>query len=117
MATQTIGEHMNGAIQSPQTTPGQRQLAIRINTGLDDLRNLLGQVYHDAKQLVGMTGAQLLQTSSLSILNDMATQAQYAYVGQLNQSTGQAEGGALWIYGNLQRLATFDVRQYIPPAQ
>ena len=35
----------------------------------------------------------------------------------LNQSTGQAEGGALWIYGNLQRLATFDVRQYIPPAQ
>ena len=112
-----IGEHMNGAIQSPQTTPGQRQLAIRINTGLDDLRNLLGQVYHDAKQLVGMTGAQLLQTSSLSILNDMATKAQYAYVGQLNQSTGQAEGGALWIYGNLQRLATFDVRQYTPPAQ
>jgi serine/threonine protein kinase len=112
-----IGEHMNGAIQSPQTTPGQRQLAIHINAGLDDLRHLLGQVYQDAKQLVGMTGAQLLQTSSLSILNDMATQAQYAYAGQLNQSTGQAEGGALWIYGNLQRLATFDVRQYIPPAQ
>src|SRR6266851_2455492 len=112
-----IGEHMNGVIQSPQTTPEQRQLAVRINTGLDDLRRLLGQVYQDAKQLVGMTGAQLLQTSSLSILNDMATQAQYAYAGQLNQSTGQAEGGALWIYGNLQRLATFDVRQYIPPAQ
>ena len=112
-----IGEHMNGAIQSPQTTPEQRQLAVRINGGLDDLRRLLGQVYQDAKQLVGMTGAQLLQTSSLSILNDMATQAQYAYAGQLNQSTGQAEGGALWIYGNLQRLATFDVRQYIPPAQ
>ena len=111
-----IGEHMNGAIQSPQTTPAQRQLAIRINAGLDDLRRLLGQVYQDAKQFVGMTNAQLLQTSSLSILNDMATQAQYAYAGQLNQSTGQAEGGALWIYGNLQRLATFDVRQYIPPA-
>ena len=112
-----IGEHMNGAIQSLQTTPEQRQLAVRINSGLDDLRRLLGQVYQDAKQLAGMTGAQLLQTSSLSILNDMATQAQYAYAGQLNQSTGLAEGGALWIYGNLQRLATFDVRQYIPPAQ
>jgi len=112
-----IGEHMNGAIQSLQTTPGQRQLAVRINAGLDDLRRFLGQVYQDAKQLVGMTGAQLLQTSSLPILNDMATRAQYAYAGQLNQSTGQAEGGALWIYGNLQRLATFDVRQYIPPVQ
>ncbi len=112
-----IGEHMNGAIQSPQTTPEQRQLAVRINAGLDDLRRSLGQVYQDAKRLVGMTGAHLLQTSSLSILNDMATQAQYAYAGQLNQSTGQAEGGALWIYGNLQRLATFDVRQYIPPVQ
>jgi hypothetical protein len=112
-----IGEHMNGAIQSPQTTPAQRQLAIRINAGLDDLRRLLGQVYQDAKQFVGMTNAQLLQTSSLSILNDMATKAQYAYAGQLNPSTGQAEGGALWINGNLQRLATFDVRLYTPPAQ
>src|SRR5262249_16467411 len=54
-----IGEHMNGAIQSPQTTPAQRQLAIRINAGLDDLRRLLGQVYQDAKQLVGMNRAQL----------------------------------------------------------
>ena len=107
---------VDGAIQSPQTTPAQRQLAIRINAGLDDLRSLMGQVYQDAKQFVGMTNAQLLQASSLSILNDMATKAQYAYAGQLNPSTGQAEGGALWIYGNLQRLAMFDVRQYIPPA-
>src|SRR5260370_40308157 len=108
---------MTGAIQSPQTTPEKRQLAVRINTGLDDLRRLLGQVYQDAKQLVGMTGVQLLQTSSLSILNDMATRAQYAYAGQLNQSTGQAERRALRIHTTLQRRATFDVRQYIPQAQ
>jgi hypothetical protein len=45
------------------------------------------------------------------------TLAQNAYTGQLDPSTGQSDGGALWIYGNLQRLATFDIRQYPAPVQ
>lgn len=109
-----IAIHMNGAIQSPQTTPDQRKLAIQINAGLDNVRRLLEAVQHDAKQLLSMSNVQLLQPSSLSILDDLATQAQYAYTGQLNPSTGQSEGGAIWIYGNLQRLTTFDVKQYTP---
>src|SRR5260370_7637659 len=95
-------------MQSPQTSPEQRQLAVRINSGLDDLRRLLGQVYQDAKQLAGMTGAQLLQTSSLSILNDMATQAQYAYAGQPTQSTLHPKRSALWSYRNLKHLTHLD---------
>jgi hypothetical protein len=42
--------------------------------------------------------------------NDLATQAQNAYSGQLDPSTGQSECGLLWIYGKLQRLAAFDAR-------
>ncbi len=110
-----IGIHMDGAIQSPQTTPDQRKLAIQINAGLDNVKRLLESVFRDAKQLSGMRSIQLLHPSTLSILNDLVTQAQNAYTGQLNPSTGQSGGGAIWIYGNLQRLATFDIRQYISP--
>ena len=111
-----IGIHMVGAIQSPQTTQDQRKLAIQINAGLDNVKRLLESVYRDAKHLVNLINTQLLQSSSLSILDDLATQAQYAYTGQLNPSTGQSDGGAIWIYGNLQRLASFDVKPYISPS-
>jgi len=107
-----ISDHMEGAIQSPQTTPEQRKLAISINAGLDDVRHLFEQVEQECKQLLSMNNVQLFQTSSLSILNDVATQLQDAYTGQLDPATGQSNGGALWIYGNLQRLATFDVRPF-----
>jgi len=111
-----IGIHMAGAIQSPQTTPDQRKLAIQINTGLDSVKRLLEAVYRDAKQLVNLHATQLLQPSSLSILDNLVTQAQDAYTGQFNLSNGQSEGGAIWIYGNLQRLASFDVKPYTASA-
>ena len=53
---------------------------------------------------------QLRQPAALSLLNDLASQAQDAYTGQINPSNGQPEDGALWTYDNLQRLVTFDIR-------
>src|SRR5207237_10362051 len=106
-----ISEHMAGAIQSPQTTPDQRKLAVQINARLDEEKGLFEQVQQDAKQVLSLSDTQMLGTRALTILDDLATQAQNAYSGQLNPSTGQSEGGALWIYGNLQRLTAFDVRQ------
>ncbi|HEV2583388.1 MAG TPA: serine/threonine-protein kinase [Ktedonobacteraceae bacterium] len=108
-----ISEHMSGAIQSPQTTPDQKQLAIKINTGLDSVKSLLAQIHQDAIALLKMDNSQLLQPASLSQLDNLAIEAQIAYTGQLSPSTGQSESGALWIYGNLQRLAAFDVRPYL----
>lgn len=110
-----IQAHMNGAILSPQTTGGQRQLAIQINGGIDSARRLLTQVYQDAKQLVHLTNVQLLQPPALTLLDDLTTQAQYAYTGQPDLSNGTSPGGAVWIYDNLQRLATFDVAPYTTP--
>jgi serine/threonine protein kinase len=110
-----IQQHMDGAILSPQTTREQHQLAIEINGGIDGVRNSFTQVYADAKQLVRFTDAQLLQPSALTLLDDMTVQAQYAYTGRPNPSTGIAQGGVLWIYDNLQRLATFDVTPYREP--
>jgi hypothetical protein len=107
-----ISEHMAGAIQSPQTTPDQRKLAVQINTRLDQEKHFFEQVQQDAKQMLNLSDTQVLGSRALTILNDLAMQAQNAYTGQLDPSTGQSDGGALWMYGNLQRLATFDIRQY-----
>jgi predicted lipoprotein len=106
---------MAGAIQSPLTTPDQRKLAVQINTRLDNEKRMFEQIQQDAKRLLQMSYTQMLGTQALTILNDLATQAQNAYNGQLDPTTGQSDGGSLWIYGNLQRLASFDIRQY--PAQ
>jgi eukaryotic-like serine/threonine-protein kinase len=110
-----IQTHLNGAILSPQATPAQHQLAVQISTNIDSTRQELTQIYQDAKQLLPLSNAQLLQPSSLALLDQMATQAQDAYTGQSSPSTGDAQGGALWIYNNLQRLATFNVVPYTAP--
>ncbi|MGH2497675.1 MAG: protein kinase domain-containing protein [Ktedonobacteraceae bacterium] len=109
-----ISEHMGGAIESPQTTPDQKALAIKINKALDVEVSVLSQARQDAKQLLAMSRTQLLQPAALAILNDLATQAQNAYTGQINPTIGQSAGGALWTYNNLQRLVAFDIRPYPP---
>jgi hypothetical protein len=109
-----IAMHMNGAILSPRSTSDQRKLALQISTALNEVQQELEQVRQDARQLVRMTNAQLLAPSSLSLVEDMLKQAQYAYTGQPSPSTKPAQGGALWIYDHLQRLATFDVKTYVP---
>jgi serine/threonine protein kinase len=105
--------HLNGALLSPQTTANQRQLAVQINSGIDSARRALSRVYQDARQLIVMTDAQLLQSPALALLNDMSTQAQYASTGQPDPATGSTQGGALWIYNNLQHLATFEIAPYV----
>jgi hypothetical protein len=115
--TYLIQMHMNGALLTPQSTSQQRQLATQINRAIDSAKRILTQVYQDAKQLIHLTDAQLLQQPGLTLLNDLTTQAQYAYTGRPNPSAGTSQGGVLWIYDNLQRLASFDVTSYAAPKQ
>ncbi len=107
-----VGIYTNGVIAAPQATQEQHQLVTQINTGLSKLKSALEQIHSDAVRLVHLNSSQLLQSSSLTTLNDLTIQAQNAYVGELDPSTGQLEGGVLWIYGNLQRLATFVVMPF-----
>ena len=107
-----IGIHLSGAIQAPATTQSQRKLAAQITTDLNNVDHWLTQARSDAKQLLSLDSAQFVQPSSLSLLNDLATQTQYAYAGLFDQSTGQSKGGAIGIYGNIQHLADFAVKPY-----
>ena len=107
-----INRHLQGIVQAPGATAGQKQTASQIDTGLNVLSQTLQKVRSGAKQLVAMSQDELLSNNALSLLTDMTTQADYAFNGQRNGNTNQMQGGAAQIYRNSQRLATFDVTTY-----
>jgi len=107
-----IDVHLNALLQSPNVTPGQLHLAARIDIAVKDTILWLEQVHQDAVQLVKMSSTQLLQSSTLSILDDMVTQALYAFVGRIDPATGQLEEGVVQVHYDIQRLATFDIKPY-----
>lgn len=107
-----IATHLNGVLTSPGSTTYQRNLAIQINTGINNVNGWLRQVRSDAIQLVQMDNAHLALSSSLALLNDMAAQARNAYMGRNGPSAGQVQQGMAQIYVNAQRLATFSVTAY-----
>ena len=104
-----IGLHLHGLATSPGATTGQKQLAVQIDTALNQVQALLEQIRQDAKQLVMMTDAQLLQPSTLSLLDAMVKQAQDMFVGQFDPSTSEIANGITQIHYAIQRLATLDV--------
>lgn len=110
-----IESHVNGAVLSPATTQDQHQIALSIASSIDAIKHQLTLVHQDAVQLIRLPEAQLLDNNSLTTLNDLVTQAQYAYTGVPNLSTGISQGGVLSVYTNLQRLATFNVAPYVAP--
>jgi hypothetical protein len=59
-----------------------------------------------------MTDAQLLQPAALSLLDDMVTNANNAYIGKLDPTTDEVQPGVVEIYYNVQRLATFTITPY-----
>lgn len=107
-----IGRHLIGLATAPGATERQRLLANRINLGLNQVANWLQQVRTDATQLINRSDTQLLVPSSLSLLDDMQTQAFYSYVGRLNPSTNEVEPGVTQIHYDLQLLVTLDITSY-----
>jgi hypothetical protein len=104
--------HLNGVLSSPGATPYQRHLGTQITTGVDNVNSWLEQLHQDAVELVHMSDAQLALPSSLQKLNDMVIQANNAYMGRTDPSTGQQQIGVSQIYRDVQLLATFDVKPY-----
>jgi hypothetical protein len=63
----------------------------------------------DILQLYQMSDAQLLGSQGRPLLDEVATLANDAFVGQIN-SQGQVIDGVVEIHYSIQRLATFDVK-------
>jgi hypothetical protein len=104
-----IALHLKGLVDSPGATVAQRQLTIQIENAINKVQALLEQVHQDAKKLVKMTDAQLLQPATLSLLDDMTKHAQDAFVGQFDPATGEIQDGVTQIHYAIQRLAAINV--------
>ena len=84
---------------------------------VDELTNVTGwlqQVRTDDKQLFAMTPNQLAQPAALDVLDNLVTQATYAYIGQFNPLTNTVKPGVLQAHYAVQQLATFDITKNVP---
>ncbi len=70
---------------------------------------LLERVRGDATRLANMSDTALLSQEALSLLDDMETHANEAFVGQPDSATGSVQGGVTQIHNELQLLATIGV--------
>lgn len=107
-----INQELQSIVNAPGLSPDKRLFALKISQDLNDVTGWLKQVHDDAKQLLNMTSVQLLSPSSLSILDNMETQAFFAYAGRLDPATNKMQRGVAEIHYDIQRLATFDITQY-----
>ena len=106
--------HLNELIKAPDASPETRQLAQHIVDDLVNAQGWLQKVHDDAKQLFNMGPDQLAQPSAQGLLEDLATQATYAYIGQLDPATNQVIPGILQAHYDIQKLAAFDITNQVP---
>ena len=104
-----IGSHLQSIDQIAAATPEQHALSIRINQAINNVQGWLNAVHADASKLIHMNSDQLVQPDALTTLNDLFTQANNAFVGQVDPSTNNVKEGVVQIHYNIQALATFDV--------
>ena len=104
--------HLNGLIQAGGSTPTLRKEAAALLAAMDNVRYWLAQVRRDGQQIMRMTEAQLLQPSTLSLINDMIVNASNAYAGQIDPTTNQMREGVTWIHDHMQVLAMLDITPY-----
>jgi serine/threonine protein kinase len=103
--------HLHALIQLPDASPDQKELAVRISKAIDNVNVWLQTVHNDALKLFKMTNGQLFGDDGRLLLDELATQANYAFVGQINPYTSQVKEGVVQVHYNIQRLATFEIRE------
>jgi hypothetical protein len=79
---------------------------------MNNVQSWLEKLRAVTKQIVAMNDVQLGQPEAFSLLNDMVDQANQAYAGQVDPSTGAVLEGVAWIHERLQSLASLTVTQY-----
>jgi hypothetical protein len=106
--------HLSQLIRAPYATPQMHTLSREIVDVLNNVKGWLQQVRTDAKQLFNMTPDQLAQPAARALLDDLVTQATYAYIGQLDPTTNTIKPGVLQIHYDVLKLATFDITKNVP---
>ncbi len=106
--------HLSELVKAPDASPRLRQLAQSIVLAIDNAKMWLTQVRMDVKTLFAMSPEQLAQPAAQNVLEDLVTQATYAYIGQLNPTTNVTIPGITQAHYEVQQLATFDITKNVP---
>ncbi len=104
-----IGTHLHDIAALPQADAQQKTLAAQISQAINAVNGWYETMRTDILQLYAMSDAQLLGSQGRPLLDEVATLANEAFVGQIN-SQGQVIDGVVEIHYAIQRLATFDVK-------
>ena len=104
-----IGTHLRDIAALPQADAQQKALAVQINQAINAVNGWYQTMRTDILQLYQMSDAQLLGSQGLPLLDEVATLANDAFVGQIN-SQGQVIDGVVEIHYSIQLLATFDIK-------
>ena len=104
--------HLSALIKAGGSTTTLRKDDAKIIAALNNVRNWLGQVRKDAQQIVKMTDEQLLQPSTLALINSMIENASNAYAGHIDPTRGEMREGVNWIHDYIQTLAALEVTTY-----
>ncbi|GCF06946.1 hypothetical protein [Dictyobacter arantiisoli] len=105
-----VNKHLRGLLQASNPPAGLRQQVTDLTVAMDNIELWLTQVRSDAQKLMKMTPAQMRQPVTLSIINDMIDNANRAFAGQADPSTGQTREGVSWLHDHMQLLATLDLK-------
>ena len=107
-----IGLYLRDIVDAPGITKNQRNLVLTILNALTAVKANLEQVHQDAKKLVQMNDAQLLDSATIPLLDDLVAHANSAYAGTTDANTGEQQSGTTWIYYAIQSLASLQVEPY-----
>ncbi len=106
-----ISHHLYGLLQSGSASAALRENVASIVSALGNVQAWLEQVRRDALQIMKMSDQQLRQPATLTLLNDMISNATNAFTGQVDPATGQMREGVTWIHDQIQSLAVLDVNR------
>ncbi len=106
--------HVGQVDKATDVTPEMHQRAERIVAAVTNTKQWLLKVHSDDVQIFQLNADQLRQPGTGELLDDLVTQATYAYIGQLTPTTNTVQPGVIQAHYDIQQLATMAITRDIP---
>jgi transcriptional regulator with XRE-family HTH domain len=109
---QHLSFHLSGLAHSPGANNLMREQAAQILAAANIVNGWFEQIRQDSRQLAAMKDEQLQKQQTLTLLNDIAKNANFALNGEHDLVTGNIQMGVERIYEAIQSLATMDITPF-----
>src|SRR5581483_7962047 len=108
--------HVGQVAKAPDISPQMRDTSNRILDSVNNAKTwLLALRNYDLALIKIMNDPNAMRQPSVgALLDDMVTQATYAYIGQMDPVTNQVKGGMLQAHYDIQQLAAYNVTTKLP---